>query len=103
MSSIEITTALSDQDREAIISGVVARIEPMLNARPALVPTDTMSAIAGISPATLDRLRRAGIVPSVQIGNRRLYRPEAVIAALEARSEWKRRFGEDEEREADHG
>lgn len=82
MNSIEITTSLSDEDREAIINGVVEQIKPLLARRAELVPSDTMSSIVGVSTATLDRLRRAGRIPSVQIGNRRLYQPDAVIAAL---------------------
>jgi len=87
MNRIEITTALSDDDRVAIVNGVVQAMKLLLDTRPELVPTDTMSAIAGVSPATLDRLRRSGKIPSVRVGNRRLYRPAAVIAAMESREE----------------
>jgi hypothetical protein len=87
MPSVSISTALSDRDRRAIISGVVEALKPLIEGRPELVPTDTMSVIAGLSPATLDRLRRAGKIPSCKVGNRRLYRPGAVIAAIESMNE----------------
>ncbi len=51
--------------------------------QPDLLDAEAMSAKAGISPAMLDRLRRAELVPSIKIGTRRLYRPDAVIEALE--------------------
>lgn len=84
MPDLSIATNLSDADAERIICGVVAAIKPLLDARPELVDGDTMSQKLGVSPASVDRLRRAGVIPSIKLGHRRLYRPDAVIAAIEA-------------------
>ena len=87
MPDLSIATKLSQDDLDSIVAGVVEALRPMLDTRPQLVPTDTMSRIAGVSPATLDRLRRARQIPSCKIGNRRLYRPDAVIAAMVSQEE----------------
>jgi hypothetical protein len=71
MPEVSITTALSDDDRESIIQGVLAAIKPLLDTRPELVDADTMAAITGVSPATLDRLRRAGQIPATPIRRHR--------------------------------
>lgn len=84
MNAVEIIATLSDEDRAKLICDIVEAIEPLLHQRPELIPGDVMSTILSVSLPTLDRLRRAGVVPSVTIGKRRLYRPEAVIAAIEA-------------------
>ncbi|QDS91829.1 hypothetical protein FF011L_05640 [Roseimaritima multifibrata] len=84
MSSIEILTALSDDDRASIITGVVAAIRPLLDTRLELVFADTVSVIGGVSPATLDRLRKSWQLLSVKTGNRRLCRAAAVIATPES-------------------
>lgn len=73
---------------EAITAAVVAELRPMIEAstEPMLVDGDRMAELVGISRPNLDRLRAAGIVPSVSVGRRRLYRPDAVVAALETQA-----------------
>ncbi|MCS7470885.1 helix-turn-helix domain-containing protein, partial [Stieleria sp. ICT_E10.1] len=85
--SFEVATSLSDHDLAAIISGVVDAMKPLLDARPELVDGETMAAMLSISVSTLDRTRRAGQIPSVKIGKRRMYRPTAVVSSIEANSE----------------
>lgn len=43
--------------------------------------------LGGISERTIQNYVKRGLIPSVSIGRRRLFNPEAVIAALEAQSE----------------
>ena len=53
----------------------------------ALVDGPEMAKLLGdISPQSVDRLRKAGTVPAVNIGRLVRYRPESVIAALERAS-----------------
>ncbi|SMP41618.1 DNA binding domain-containing protein, excisionase family [Neorhodopirellula lusitana] len=75
-----------DQLSECIARAVVDALKPILaeSSRPLLVDSDEMARLAGISRPHLDRMRADGRIPSVLIGRRRLYRPDAVIAALEA-------------------
>ena len=64
------------------------RLAPNLerSTAPLLVDGQEMARLAGSSPSTIDRLRRAGTIPSVLVGSSRRYSPSDVIAAL-ARSE----------------
>ena len=64
------------------------RLAPSLErtAAPLLVDSTEIARLVGSSPSTVDRLRRAGTIPSVLVGTSRRYCPGDVIAAL-ARSE----------------
>lgn len=74
---------------ECIAAAVVDAMKPVLaeSSRPLLCDGDEMARLAGISRPLIDRLRASGAIPSVLIGRRRLYRPDAVIAALESATE----------------
>ncbi|WP_430454720.1 helix-turn-helix transcriptional regulator [Rhodopirellula europaea] len=75
-----------DELTDAIAAAVLDRLTPLIaqSANPILVDGDEMARLAGVSRATLDRLRAAEAIPSVLIGSRRLYRAARVIAALES-------------------
>lgn len=81
---------LRDTDRSELVSDIVAEVvaslRPVLekSTEPMLVHGDRMAELLGVSRATLDRLRRDRLVPSLLIGSRRLYQPKAVIEALVA-------------------
>jgi excisionase family DNA binding protein len=47
----------------------------------------TMAASFGVSPQTLERLRKQGKVPCVRLGRRVLYQREAVLEALSESSD----------------
>lgn len=68
-----------------ITAAVMAELRPALteSTGPMLVDGDRMAELLGVSRPHVDRLRAAGTIPSVMIGRRRLYRPDAVIDALE--------------------
>lgn len=72
--------------RAAIAADVLAAIRPLLanSSAPRLVDGDRMAELAGVSRPTIDRLVRDQRVPSVKIGSRRLFAPQAVIDALAA-------------------
>ncbi len=83
-------SAMNRDELNAIVGESVAKeIRRALaeQSPPLLVDADEMSRLAGVSRATIDRLRSNGVIPSVLVARRRLYRPEAVIAALEAQNE----------------
>ncbi len=81
---------LRDTDRDElvaeIVAGVVESIRPLLaeSATPRLVDGEVMAGMLSVSRPTLDRMRADGSVPSVTIGRRRLYDPDAVVAAIHA-------------------
>jgi excisionase family DNA binding protein len=77
---------LRDTDRDELIretaAAVVAALRPILTDdmhRPR--SRDDMAEWLGIGVATLDRLTRAGEIPSVMLGSRRCYIPAHVVAA----------------------
>ncbi|GAA4455343.1 hypothetical protein GCM10023156_29170 [Novipirellula rosea] len=69
---------------EAVASAVYAKMQPLLAtaSAPRLVDGDRLAELLGVSRPTVDRMRSSGEIPSVSIGRRRLYDPNAVIAAL---------------------
>jgi len=70
----------------ALADAVAKRIAPLLAERQRqLVDRPTMAKLTNIGTATLDRLVAANIIPSVLVGRRRLFDPDAVIDALNAR------------------
>jgi len=79
---------LRDTDRDDLIrdtaAAVVAAIRPHLPTTALLVDGDGLASLLGVSRQTIDLMRSAGTIPSVTLGRRRLYRPDAVIAALSA-------------------
>ena len=71
--------------REAITADVVAALQPLIESRePRLVDGDRMAELASVSRPTIDRAVRNDIIPSMKIGNRRRFDPQAVIEAWEA-------------------
>ena len=74
-----------EQFRETIVSDVMGHLRTLLSESrdPRLVNGDRLAEQLGVSRPTVDRLRADGLIPSVLIGRRRLYRVETVIAALE--------------------
>lgn len=58
------------------------RIEPELSSKRRLVDRQTMAKSANISVASLDRLVAQKQVPSVLVGTRRLFDPDATLDAL---------------------
>ncbi|TWU42936.1 Helix-turn-helix domain protein [Novipirellula aureliae] len=86
MANVDITATVSDDDRALIVADVVAAIRPMIESRHTLlVDGDRLAELLGVSRPTIDRLRADSVIPSVLIGRRRLYNPDAVLAALEER------------------
>ena len=49
---------------------------------PELVDAETLSDRISVSRSTIDRMTRAGRIPSVKIGRRRLFNPTDVVEAL---------------------
>lgn len=76
----------ADELVEKIAAAVVERVRDILTEaqQPRLADRRQMAMLAGVSEPTLDRLVRAERVPSILVGSRRMFRPTAVIAALEA-------------------
>tara|TARA_R110002073_G_scaffold332412_2_gene518473 strand:- start:18075 stop:18356 length:282 start_codon:yes stop_codon:yes gene_type:complete len=74
-----------DQFREAIVSDVMRQLRSLLSEshQPRLVDGDGLAELLEVSRPTIDRKRASGEIPSILIGSRRLYRPDAVIEALE--------------------
>lgn len=81
-----VSLLLRECDRSDLLNDlrvcVREEIEEALRRRPQAVEGEEMASIAGISRTSLDRLRKAGKVPSAKVGTRRLYDPDAVMAAL---------------------
>lgn len=82
MADVSITATVTEADRRAIASEVIDALRPMLTPRPRLVDADTMAAMVSLSRPTIDRLRAAGVIPSVGKGRTRRFDPDAVVAAL---------------------
>ncbi len=57
---------------------------PTPNAQPVLQDKKTMAQMLNISPRHLFNETRAGKIPAVRIGNRVLYDPQDVLAAVKA-------------------
>lgn len=71
--------------KQNIVDEVAARVEQLL-ARPhveAAASREEMAQLLGVGVATIDRLVRDGIIPSMMPCNRRLFLPSRVFAALE--------------------
>ncbi|GAA4463501.1 hypothetical protein GCM10023156_48700 [Novipirellula rosea] len=87
------STVIESVDLDELISAIcgslIEALQPLLSesSEPRLVNGDRMSDLLGVSRPTLDRARAAGEIPSITIGSRRLYQPDAVIAALAAAHE----------------
>ena len=63
------------------------RPNPQASAPDGLLDEPAMAERLQVSQQTLQRNRKAGIVPAVKCGRRVLYRPDDVIAALKSQSE----------------
>ncbi|KLU05707.1 hypothetical protein RISK_002339 [Rhodopirellula islandica] len=85
---MEIASTTPDELADRVTNSVVEQLRHLIqeSSNPILVDSDEMARLASISRPTLDRLRSAQVVPSVLVGRRRLYRPDAVVAALEAQA-----------------
>jgi len=83
VADLNITATLSPDDRAAIVRDVVDALRPMIeSSTELLVDGDRMAEIIGMSRPTVDRMRAAGIIPSVLCGRCRRYDPVAVVDAL---------------------
>jgi excisionase family DNA binding protein len=70
---------------DMLADAVVARIpKPEPIDQQLLVDGNRLADLLSVSRPTVDRLVRDGRIPSIRMGARRLYRPTAVIEALEA-------------------
>lgn len=84
------STMIECIDPDSLVDAIAAAVLDRMRAArsetssPLLVDGDEMARLSGVSRPMIDRLRADGIIPSVQIGRCRRYRPEAVISALEA-------------------
>ena len=87
MADLSITAAVSDADRDAIADAVAERLRPLLDTRPRLVDADALAAALSVSRPTVDRLRAAGVIPSIGAGRLRRYDVDAVVAAMATTSE----------------
>ncbi|TWU33886.1 helix-turn-helix domain-containing protein [Novipirellula artificiosorum] len=89
MPSLYLQDIDPDEFRRAIVSDVMRQLGSLLHesSEPRLVDGDRLAELLGVSRCSVDRLRADGKIPSVMIGRRRLYRPDAAIAALETRDE----------------
>lgn len=70
---------------ERLADAVASRLDSKLQSpqeREGLVDEPRMAEIAKVSQQSLQRRRKAGVIPFVQCGRRVLYRPDDVIAAL---------------------
>ena len=77
--------ALLDVIVDRLADAVAVRLEAKQDKpaeRDGLVDEPAMADLAGVSPQTLQRQRKAGEVPFVRMGRRVLYRPADVFAAL---------------------
>ncbi|QDV56475.1 helix-turn-helix domain-containing protein [Rosistilla oblonga] len=76
---------LCDRLRAEITADVVKSLTPLVHAasqQPSLVDRHRQAELLGISVPKLDSLVREGVIPSKQVGTRRLFDPAAVIAAI---------------------
>lgn len=65
-----------------LLAALQPQFEPFLTSATRLVNRQTMAQLVSISLPTLDRLVSSGEIPSMQVGTRRLFDPDAVVAAL---------------------
>ncbi len=67
-----------------IADAVTEAIRPLLaeSTEPRLVDRERMASLLSISVPKLDAMTAAGEIPSVTIGRRRLYQPDAVLNSL---------------------
>lgn len=87
MADLNITTTLSPDDRAAIVRDVVDALRPMIeSSTELLVDGERMAEIIGMSRPTVDRMRAAGIIPSLLSGRCRRYDPVAVVDAIRKHS-----------------
>lgn len=83
--SLILKSADVDALADLIATVVVERVAKQLDAnKRRLVDREEMAALANVSVPTLDRLVAAEAVPSLRIGNRRLFDPDAFLDALAA-------------------
>ncbi|MBL6707152.1 MAG: helix-turn-helix domain-containing protein [Planctomycetaceae bacterium] len=52
-----------------------------------LLDEPSMAEHLGVSPQSLERMRKAGSVPCIRVGRRVLYRPAAVLDSLGSKAE----------------
>ena len=87
MANLSITAAVDPNDVDAIAESVADRLRPMLETRPRLVDADALAAMLSLSRPSIDRMRAAGVIPSIGSGRLRRFDPDAVIAALASQNE----------------
>jgi 2,4-dienoyl-CoA reductase-like NADH-dependent reductase (Old Yellow Enzyme family) len=80
-------------DFDRIVDGLVERVADRVVERLAqqkqqseradgLLDEPSMAEHLGVSPQSLERMRKAGTVPCIRVGRRVLYQPAAVLDAL---------------------
>lgn len=75
---------------EKFADDLALRIADRLAQRPRLVDRYELSRQTGLSVPTIDRRKKDGSIPFMKIGNRVLFDPSAVVAALSRNHDAKR-------------
>jgi len=73
-----------EEFRRQLTNDVVSRLTPLINTpqQPLLVDRIEMAKLLSISSGKLDDLVAEDAVPSVKVGTRRLFSPDAVVNAI---------------------
>ena len=71
-------------ETEALLARIADEVVARLASAPLLVDAAELSRRLGVSPSSLTRAVRAGTLPSIRVGARRLFDPREVLAALRA-------------------
>ncbi len=73
-----------EEFRRQLTNDVVSRLTPLINTpqQPLLVDRVEMAKLLSISPNKLGDLVSQNAIPSVKIGTRRLFSPDAVLSAI---------------------
>lgn len=71
-------------ETESLIARIGDAVVARLADAPLLVDAAELSKRLGVSPSAIGRAVKAGTIPSVRLGSRRLFDPREVLAALRA-------------------
>ena len=72
---------------EQLANVIALKVADHLSQRPRLVDRYELSKIIGLSVPTIDRYRKSGLIPNIQVGGRVLFDPTVVITALQRANE----------------
>jgi excisionase family DNA binding protein len=81
---IQFDPAFIDKLADAIVGRIADQIRPEPIDQQLLVDGNRLAELLSISRPTVDRWVRDGRIPSILVKRRRLFRPDAVVKALEA-------------------